>query len=78
MTQSVYELRISLATSWRLASCRLCGVVTVLYLDSRDIQLQTAASLSVQNLFLQENSALKLRWCGEAKHNQIYLKANIN
>ena len=58
MTQSVYVLRIILATCWRPASS---GLLWRCYSSvlSRGIQLKRIASLSAQNLFLLENSALK-------------------
>jgi len=57
MTQSVYELRISLAT-WRPAPSGLLWRCLSSVL-SRGIQLQPMASLRAQNLFLLENGALK-------------------
>ena len=74
MTHSVYVLRISLSTCWRAASSgllwRCYGSVL-----SRGIQLQPMASLSAQNLFLLENSALQfdeVMWRGEANTRVIF------
>ena len=75
MTQSVYLLRISLLTCGRPATS---GLLWRCYSSvlSRGIQLQPMASLSAQNLFLLENSALKFDyvvWRGEANTRVIFI-----